>query len=392
MDSGLAISSPKPYSVITTGSYASKASQHTKKTQIKYNLKRVQQLSLSHRYKCIEGGFAYQECNRKYVVQAVPESSFDSEPHTSNPQIILHSVKDFLATLCTLSYPYAMIGLALCALSSSLLAVEKLSDISLSFFVGVLQAAVPQLFFAIYSNALNQVSDLEIDKINKPHLPLASGQLSLKTVVIIAASFLTLSFWLSWIVGSWPLIWNLVLITSIWTAYSVNVPFLRWKKNPILAAMCMVSSWAFVLPITFFLHMQTFVLKRPIVFPRSLILAIVIMNFFFVGMALAKDIPDVEGDKIYGIDTFAIRIGQKQVFWICIFLFEMAFGVSLVAGATSSSLLVKIITGVGNAVLASVLWFQANSIDLSSKTSGGSFYMLIWKLMYASYFLVALIR
>ncbi|KAG5060628.1 hypothetical protein JHK87_001657 [Glycine soja] len=336
MDSGLAISSPKPYSVITTGSYASKASQHTKKSQIKYNLKRVQQLSLGHRYKCIEGGFAYQECNRKYVVQAVPESSFDSEPHTSNPQIILHSVKDFLATLCTLSYPYAMIGLA----------------------------AVPQLFFAIYSNALNQVSDLEIDK----------------------------SFWLSWIVGSWPLIWNLVLITSIWTAYSVNVPFLRWKKNPILAAMCMVSSWAFVLPITFFLHMQTFVLKRPIVFPRSLILAIVIMNFFFVGMALAKDIPDVEGDKIYGIDTFAIRIGQKQVFWICIFLFEMAFGVSLVAGATSSSLLVKIITGVGNAVLASVLWFQAKSIDLSSKASGGSFYMLIWKLMYASYFLVALIR
>ncbi|KHM99423.1 Homogentisate phytyltransferase 1, chloroplastic [Glycine soja] len=278
-----------------------------------------------------------------------------------------------------------MIGLALCALSSSLLAVEKLSDISLSFFVGVLQAAVPQLFFAIYSNALNQVSDLEIDKINKPHLPLASGQLSLKTVVIIAASFLTLSFWLSWIVGSWPLIWNLVLITSIWTAYSVNVPFLRWKKNPILAAMCMVSSWAFVLPITFFLHMQTFVLKRPIVFPRSLILAIVIMNFFFVGMALAKDIPDVEGDKIYGIDTFAIRIGQKQVFWICIFLFEMAFGVSLVAGATSSSLLVKIITGVGNAVLASVLWFQANSIDLSSKTSGGSFYMLIWKVIHLKF-------
>ena len=74
-------------------------------------MKRVQQLSLGHRYKCIEGGFAYQECNRKYVVQAVPESSFDSEPHTSNPQIILHSVKDFLATLCTLSYPYAMIGL-----------------------------------------------------------------------------------------------------------------------------------------------------------------------------------------------------------------------------------------------------------------------------------------
>ncbi|KAH1037803.1 hypothetical protein GYH30_056906 [Glycine max] len=82
-------------------------------------------------------------------------------------------------------------------------------------------------------------------------------------------------------------------------------------------------------------------------------------------MALVKDISDVERDKIYGIDTFSIRLGQKrvcfsniqhlgkvgctllyipwlfltnlcQVFWICVFLFEMGFGVALLTGASSS--------------------------------------------------------
>lgn len=270
--------------------------------------------------------------------------------------------------------------------------MEKLSDISLPFFIGVLQAVIPHLFVEIYVSAVNQVFDFQIDKINKPYLPLASGQLSLTTVSIIAASFITLSIGLSWIIGSWPLIWNNVLTASIWSIYSFNVPLLRWKRHPVLAAICTISSWALVLPITFFLHTQTFVLKKPIVFPRSLIVAVLFMTFYSMGMALSKDIPDVEGDEAFGVDTFAVRLGQKRVFWICICLFEMAFGVTFLAGVTSPYLWIKIVTGLGNVALASILWYRAKSIDLSNKSSGGSFYMLIWKLLYASYFLMALIR
>ena len=124
--------------------------------------------------------------------------------------------------------------------------------------------------------------------------------------------------------------------------------------------------------------MQTFVLKRPIVFPRSLIFYVVFMIFYSLGMALSKDISDVKGDKAYGIDTFAIRLGQKWVFWICIILFEMAFGVALLAGATSSCLWIKIVT--------------AKYVDLTNKVSIRSFYMLIWKLLSVAYLLMPLIR
>ncbi|KAK7395708.1 hypothetical protein VNO78_16275 [Psophocarpus tetragonolobus] len=373
-------------------SSAPKVSQQERKFQIKSNAMRFQQPSFNHDYKCMKGGSTYQECDKKYVVKAVMKSSFESEPNALNPKKTSDSIKNFLDIFYKFCYPYAMIAIALCTISSSMLPLEKLSDISPSIFIGALQALVPQFLITIYVSAVNQIFDFEIDKINKPYLPLASGQLSFTTVVIIATSCLILSFLLSWVVGSWPLTWNVILSTSIWNVYSINAPLLRWKRHPVLAAICTISVWAFVLPITFFLHMQTFVLKRPVVFPRSLVFYVLFMSFYSMGMALSKDIPDVEGDKINEIDTFSIRLGQKQVFWICVFLFEMAFGMALLGAVSSSFFWIKIVTGLGNIVLASILWHQAKSIDFNNKASTGFFYMLIWKLLYPAYFLLALIR
>ncbi|KAG5113097.1 hypothetical protein AAZX31_13G136900 [Glycine max] len=374
------------------GSCSSKASQNKRKIQMEYNLLRFQQSSLNHHYKCIEGGSAYQEWNKKYVVKATSKPSFDSGLPTSNSKNMLDSVKNFLAAFYLFCYPYVMIGRMLSTICASLIAVQKLSDISPLFIIGLLQALVPYTFLDVYINGLNQLSDIEIDKINKPYLPLASGQLSFRTGVIIAGSSLILSFWLGWIIGSWPLIWSLVMCFSLWTAYSINVPLLRWKRHPLLAAMCTFLTLTIIFPITFFLHMQTFVLKRPFVFPRSLVFVIVFMSFYSVGIALFKDIPDIEGDKKYGIHSFSARLGQKRVFWICVSLFEMAFGVALLAGATSSCLWIKIVTGLGHAALGSVLWYQAKYVDLTNKVSIRSFYMLIWKLLSVAYLLMPLIR
>ncbi|KAL5137166.1 Glycinol 4-dimethylallyltransferase [Glycine soja] len=374
------------------GSCASKALQNKRKIQMEYNLLRFQQPTLNHHYKSTERGHVYQESNIKYVVKAVSKPSFDYEPPTSNSKNMLESIKNFLAAFYWFCYPYTMVGRTLSTISACLIAVEKSSDISPLFFIGLLQALVPYTFLDVYINGVNQLSDLEIDKINKPHLPLASGQLSFTTGFIIAALSLILSFWLSWIIGSWPLIWSIVSCFTLWTAYSINVPFLRWKRHPLLAAMCIFLSFTIISPVTFFLHMQTFVFKRPVVFPRSLVFLIVFMSFYSVGIALFKDIPDIEGDKKFGIHSFSARFGQKQVFWICVLLFETAFGVALLAGATSSCLWIKIATGLGHAALASILWYQAKYVDLTSKASVRSFYMLIWKLLFTSYFLIPLIR
>ncbi|XP_057442132.1 glycinol 4-dimethylallyltransferase-like isoform X2 [Lotus japonicus] len=276
----------------------------------------------------------------------------------------------------------------LCTISASLLAVKKLSDISPLFFKSMLTVIICHRLLGTYLTVVNQLFDIEIDKINKPYLPLASGQLSYTTGVIIATSSLIMSFWLAWSVGSWPLIWNILVSGVIWTAYSINVPLLRWKGNPVLAAMCYIVTMAFSNPIGDFLHMQTFVFKRPAVFPRGLDFFLVFMSLYIVGIAALKDIPDIEGDKAFGIHSLSTHFGPKRVFWFCVSILEMAFGVGLLVGATSSCQRSKIITVLGHVALAFVLWCQAKAVDLKSKASISSFYMFTWKLLYAEYFLM----
>lgn len=329
-----------------------------------------------------------RKLKERFLVHASSEHPLESQPSKS-PR---NSVHDAVDAFYRFSRPHTVIGTALSIVSVSLLAVEKFSDFSPLFFTGMLQAIVAALFMNIYIVGLNQLSDIEIDKVNKPYLPLASGEYSLQTGAIIVSSFAILSFWLGWITGSWPLFWALFISFVLGTAYSINLPLLRWKRFALVAAMCIFAVRAVIVQIAFYLHIQTYVYRRPAVLSRPLIFATAFMSFFSVVIALFKDIPDIVGDKIFGIQSFTVRLGQEKVFWICISLLEMAYLVAIVVGATSSNIWSKYFTVAGHAGLALLLWTRAKSIDFSRKAAIASFYMFVWKLFYAEYLLIPLVR
>ncbi|XP_031374149.1 homogentisate phytyltransferase 1, chloroplastic-like isoform X1 [Punica granatum] len=290
------------------------------------------------------------------------------------------------------SRPHTVIGTVFSIISVSLLAVEKMSDLNPLFFTTLLQAVIAALLMNTYVVGLNQLTDIDIDKVNKPYLPLASGEYSVGTGAMIVTSSLIMSFWLGWVVGSWPLFVALFVHFVLGTAYSINFPLLRWKRSPVAAAMCILIVRALSNPTAYFLNMQIHVYERPVVFPRSLILATAVMTFFSIVIALFKDIPDIDGDKLFGIQSFTVRMGQKRVFWICISLLEMAYVVAILVGSISPGLWNKVITVLGHAVLATTLWARAKSLDLKSKAAITSFYMFIWKLFYAEYLLIPFVR
>ncbi|XP_027933828.1 glycinol 4-dimethylallyltransferase-like isoform X2 [Vigna unguiculata] len=377
----------------TLGCHGSKASKHNIKGQIQYNPLRFQQSAFNHNYKSIERGATFEETNKIYVVKADSVASSELESEASNSKSIVDSVKSFMAVLYEFIYPYALFAQTSASTSASLLAVQKLSDISPLFFIGLLQAVSTLSFMLLYVSGVNQLFDFEIDKINKPYLPLAAGKLSFRNCVFIVALSAILGLGINLMIGSPALIWNFVLSVTLWTCYSVNLPFLRWKKNAVQTSLLMFFCWTFLIPFTYFLHMQTFVLKRPLVFTRSFIVSLLFMSFYSIGLALSKDIPDVEGDIKHGVASFAARLGQKKVFWICVFLFEMAFGVAFLAAASSSSpFWIKFVTCLGNVVLGSILWYQTKYVDVTDPASGRSFYSLNWKLLMGSYVLLPLIR
>ncbi|XLT78425.1 hypothetical protein HN873_000178, partial [Arachis hypogaea] len=244
----------------------------------------------------------------------------------------------------------------------------------------------------LYTTGVNQLADIEIDKINKPYRPLASSKISFGGGLAIVAASLFMSFGLALMIGSKPLLWGLILIFILMTAYSVNLPFLRWKKSTILTLLSGVPTILTAYNLAPYLHMKTFVLKKPFIFTRSLAFTTVVMTFFYVVISLFKDIPDIEGDKKEGLQTLSIRLGPKRVFWLCISLLEMTYGIAIIMGLTSPFLWSKIFTVMAHAINAWILWFRANSVDLKSKEDFQSFYMFIFKLLYLENVLVLFVR
>ncbi|KNA16218.1 hypothetical protein SOVF_090970 [Spinacia oleracea] len=103
------------------------------------------------------------------------------------------------------------------------------------------------------------------------------------------------------------------------------------------------------------------------------------MCFFATVIALFKDIPDVDGDKHFGIQSFSVRLGKEKVFWLCIKLLMAAYGTAMAIGVNSPSLPFKLATVLGHFVLAAILLLRAQSVDLADNASITSFYMFIWK-------------
>ncbi|GKB55012.1 homogentisate phytyltransferase 1, chloroplastic [Tanacetum coccineum] len=298
-----------------------------------------------------------QKRNTQHVASAISEQPI--EPDATSPQNTLPNAID---AFYRFSRPHTVIGTALSIVSVSLLAVQKLSDFSPLFFMGVLEAIVAAFFMNIYIVGLNQLSDIEIDKVNKPYLPLASGEYSVRTGVIIVSSFAFLSFWLGWIVGSWPLFWALFISFILGTAYSINMPMLRWKRFALVAAMCILAVRAIIVQVAFYLHIQ--------------------------------DIHDILETRFFGTHSIIYRsvLGQDSgVFWICILLLEIAYGVAILVGASSPFLWSRYITVLGHSILGLLLWGRAKSTDLESKSAITSFYMFIWQLFYAEYMLIPLV-
>lgn len=88
---------------------------------------------------------------------------------------------------------------------------------------------------------LNQCFDVEVDRVNKPYLPLASGEWSLSTGWAVVLATGAAAVIVAVTQGSTALLATVVGSLLLGVAYSVNMPTLRWKHNPVAAAGCIIT-------------------------------------------------------------------------------------------------------------------------------------------------------
>ena len=232
----------------------------------------------------------------------------------------------------------------------------------------------------IYIVGLNQLEDVGLDRINKPHLPLASGEFSqwegIRIVVVTGVVAL--------LIAAWEGLFLLATVGSsliIGTAYSL--PPVRLKRFPFWAALCIFGVRGLIVNLGLFLHFDTKWGGSNGIPIEVWALTVFVVGFTFA-IAIFKDIPDIEGDRQYQITTLTIKLGSQAVF-------NLAMGVLTVCylGMGAAALFLPKVQPLvlsGSQLLAmGVLWWRSRQVDLQEKEAIAEFYQFIWKLFFLQY-------
>lgn len=239
----------------------------------------------------------------------------------------------------------------------------------------------------IYIVGLNQLADIEIDRINKPYLPLASAAFSINQgrwiVGVAGAVALLLGAWL----GPY-LFLTLAISFVVGTVYSL--PPLHLKRFAVGAALSIAFVRGFVSNIGLYLHFHR-LLGEDTAVPWYFVLAVALFFFGFgLVIALYKDIPDLAGDRQFGIRTFTVRMGPERVFgigrWLLTLFYLLPVGLALLDVGRPDNLSLV----VAHLVALFFFWRASLPVQPANGPSMARFYLTLWGLFYAEYIFLSL--
>ncbi|MGK7884743.1 MAG: homogentisate phytyltransferase [Crocosphaera sp.] len=310
-----------------------------------------------------------------------------SQTSINSPRIFWKNPLAWLSSLWEFSRPHTIVGTSLSVLALYLIALSTVdSTVNLENIQYFLIALFPCLCGNIYIVGLNQLEDQEIDKINKPYLPLASGDFSQVQGRYIVGITGILAIITSWLGGMWLGI-TVVLSLLIGTAYSL--PPIRLKRFPLLAALCIFTVRGVVVNLGVFLYFIHSFTTTSFLVPEVLILTAFVV-IFTIAIAIFKDVPDLEGDKEYNIKTFTIILGKKAIFKIsCGVIIFCYLGMITIGFLAKFDINQLLLIGSHVALLILLLW-RSQKVDLEDKNSIAQFYQFIWRLFFLEYLLFPL--
>jgi 4-hydroxybenzoate polyprenyltransferase len=152
------------------------------------------------------------------------------------------------------------------------------------------------------SNTLNQVYDLDIDRVNKSYRPIPSGLISRTEGLWLSVIMYAFAIWRAAFVSRWFVL--LVSILAIITI-SYSVPPLRLKKR------LWLSNISIAIPRGMLGFVAAWTIMGDLTDPIPWVLGS-IMAVFLIGSTTTKDITDVVGDSMHGIRTLPVFYGKKR--------------------------------------------------------------------------------
>ncbi|MGQ4649722.1 homogentisate phytyltransferase [Lyngbya aestuarii] len=311
-------------------------------------------------------------------------SQISPQTSTSSPINLLQQPVSWLYAFWKFSRPHTVIGTSLSVFALYLITLAATnSSIALASLEQLLGTWVACLCGNIYIVGLNQLEDVEIDQINKPHLPIAAGEFSRRQAQLIIGITGILALVLAGLLGIW-LFLMVGISLAIGTAYSL--PPLRLKRFPFFAAVCIFSVRGAIVNLGLFLHFSWVLQGQEVMTPTASVwILTVFVLVFTLAIAIFKDIPDLEGDKQYNISTFTIQLGKETVFNLARWVITICYLGMIIAGILLPKAVNPLFLGSTQLVTLGLMWWRSQSVDLQEKNAIANFYQFIWKLFFLEY-------
>jgi 4-hydroxybenzoate polyprenyltransferase len=229
-----------------------------------------------------------------------------------------------------LSRPFTLLPPLLGIISGAICAFGSVHNpdparqLTLSVVLTVVLGSLCASFMNAASNAINQVYDLEIDRVNKPGRPLVTGALSLAQAWGFTWVFYALALVPTWLVVVFPhvsLLGKLLAPLSFHQCFFIYLAGMvftfvysdpKWGRTK---ALGMWANWTIAVPRGMLLKVAGWSMVAPIWYTEPWYIGLIFM-LYLVGAASTKDFADIEGDRAGGCRTLPILYGVKKSAWI----------------------------------------------------------------------------
>ena len=216
------------------------------------------------------------------------------------------------AAYLELARPFTLVAPALGFVSGALTAVGAAprepwsSTLLVPAIIGSAMAAV----LNAGNNALNQIYDLDIDRVNKPKRPIPTGRISIAGAWWFSVVTYALALVLAWLVapgGRHECFWLVAVAVVCTLLYSV--PPFRTKRLGIWANVTIAIPRGVLLKVAGWSSVKTIAGIEPWYIGA-------IFGLFLLGATTTKDFADMEGDRRGGCRTLPIQYGVRQAAWM----------------------------------------------------------------------------
>lgn len=159
------------------------------------------------------------------------------------------------------------------------------------------------------SNALNQICDLEIDRISKSDRPLPSGRLGITEAWWFTAACWSLALAAAWFVspGGRRECFVIVLVASVFV-WMYSAPPLRTKRLGMMANLTVAIPRGLLLKVAGWSALKT------VLDPEPWFIGL-IFGLFLLGATTTKDFSDIDGDRAGGCRTLPVVYGPRGAAW-----------------------------------------------------------------------------